>query len=159
MSQSEDTPSRAIDRTHWDPGPWDQEPDRVSWETEAGYAGLILRNQLGALCGYVGLPRANKFHGARMSDLEDKLDVHGGITWAASAEDNPILGSPELWWVGFDCCHYRDYYPGEAFVRKTFPGVRAFQTHLHNHEGYKDLVYVRGEVESLARQLKELDAK
>ena len=38
------------------------------------------------------------------------FDVHGGITFAASNEDNyPIATDKKLWFFGFDCIHYDDF--------------------------------------------------
>lgn len=115
-------------------GPWDEEPDKAQWVDEAtGLDCLIVRNQVGALCGYVGLPPGHPLHGAsalysgrrRESALND-LDVHGGITFANSCqgdEDDPSRGIchvPEpgrprdVWWLGFDCAHAFDLTPADA---------------------------------------------
>lgn len=51
------------DKDAWPPGPWHNEPDKVQWMTEAGLPGLIVRGPLGALCGYVGVPREHPWHG------------------------------------------------------------------------------------------------
>ena len=41
----------------WGNGPWQDEPDKKQWlDKETGLPCLIVRNQLGALCGYVGVP-------------------------------------------------------------------------------------------------------
>ena len=38
------------------------------------------------------------------------FDVHGGITFAASNEDNyPVMTNEKLWFFGFDCNHYNDF--------------------------------------------------
>lgn len=43
-------------RVKWGPGPWDGEPDKMQWTDPAtGLDCLIVRNTLGALCGYVGV--------------------------------------------------------------------------------------------------------
>lgn len=57
-----------IDRTGWPKGPWDDEPDKVNWVTKAWYAGMIVRNHGGALCGYVGVPSKHP-HYARTTTI------------------------------------------------------------------------------------------
>lgn len=52
----------------------------------------------------------------------------------------------KVWWVGFDCAHLYDLSPGYSSV------MRRFQT----NDIYKDVVYVKNEIESLANQLKKM---
>lgn len=39
---------------------WDQEPDRKHW-VQQGLDCLIVRNLMGALCGYVGVPPSHPY--------------------------------------------------------------------------------------------------
>lgn len=143
-----------IDRTGWDPGPWDGEPDRVDFR-HAGFACLLLRNHHGAWCGYVGVPPGHPDHG-QPYDLLD-VDCHGGLTYSDKCDDQHIChvsapGEPEpLWWFGFDCGHFRDLMPGMVFTLRRI-GI----THdVHDmEETYRDLAYARAEVEQLAEQFK-----
>lgn len=50
-----------IDRSGWEPGPWDGEPDRVEWRS--GEFGLEVRRkvQSGTLSGYLTMPRSHKW--------------------------------------------------------------------------------------------------
>jgi hypothetical protein len=53
-----------------------------------------------------------------------------------------LSGKPSfLWWIGFDCSHARDLLPVE--MDRT------------SAETYRDLAFVRAEVQALARQLGE----
>lgn len=58
---------RTKDKTSWGPGPWTSEPDKVQF-TVGGMAALVVRNQFGALCGYVGVPREHPWFGLNYSD-------------------------------------------------------------------------------------------
>jgi hypothetical protein len=49
----------------------------------------------------------------------------------------------EYWWFGFDCAHANDLQPGSVAGR-TF-----------DWQQYRDIAYVKDEVESLASQLKK----
>lgn len=63
----------------------------------------------------------------------------------------PEPGKGEVWWYGFDCGHYNDLSPATRDYGDG-PARRLTQ------EGeYRDVPYVRGEILSLARQLKELE--
>lgn len=75
-----------------------------------------------------------------------QAEVHGGVTWSSFTEKHQTAGVEERglrgWWlVGFDCSHAGDDRPGDsAHYRDQVGGV------------YRDLAYVRAEVESLAEQ-------
>jgi hypothetical protein len=138
-----------IDRTGWGSGPWDDEPDRLEWKAH-GFTCLILRTQRGNLCGYVGVPPTHPRHGKTYD--ETWYDVHGGLTYSEACSPPichvPAPGEPDdLWWFGFDCAHCDDFIP--AFG-KWAPG-------LADVSGYRDIAYVREQVELLARQLADTE--
>ena len=143
-----------IDRTGWDDGPWTNEPDREQWKTKSGLPGLIVRNSLGALCGYVAV---TKDHPAFRKNYDDvDVSVHGGLTYANACNGAichvPEPGEPDdVWWLGFDCCHLGDMHPAETKFEKL-PGWPKRPASL-TRGSYRDMIYVRAEVESLADQL------
>lgn len=54
------------DKSSWPRGEWDDEPDKTQWTDETtGLACLIVRNPMGALCGYVGVPTTHVLHGIK----------------------------------------------------------------------------------------------
>jgi hypothetical protein len=141
------------DRKPDTPGPWQDEPDKVQWIDEAsGLDCLIVRNHVGALCGYVGVPPGHTWHGQDYDDVP--ADVHGGLTYANRCQEDqehgichiPEPGRPDdVWWLGFDCAHFGDLAPGvDANVRKLGLSERGGI--------YRDLAYVRAQVAYLARQ-------
>lgn len=68
-------------RDGWPSGPWDDEPDKVEYVDEAtGLPALIVRNGVGALCGYVGVPPGHPAHGQHYDRVD--ANVHGGLTFA-----------------------------------------------------------------------------
>jgi hypothetical protein len=157
-----------LDRTEWGPGPWDGEPDKISWTDEAtGLPCVMVRNKMGSWCGYVAVEPGHSAHGKDYVDVD--VDVHGGLTFCDSCnETGPIEHSvchvPEpgksgdVWWLGFDCGHAWDVQPGlDATLRsfglvpphEKFPGVGPGTT-------YRDVKYVRRECEQLAAQLIKL---
>ena len=158
------------DRKGWPNGPWDNEPDRAQWVTEAGYAGLIVRAHHGALCGYVGVPNGHPAYGAKAWGVAvdggganvpemDDLNVHGGLTYGSKCRGAichvPEPGMPDdVFWHGFDCAHSGDACPGlMATVSLLSLGFGR-----RDHGTYRDMAYVRGEVESLARQFEAMVA-
>jgi hypothetical protein len=138
-------------------GPWDDEPDKAQWvDGTTDLDCLIVRNHMGALCGYVGLPPDHPLHGKGYDDVPD-VDVHGGLTFADScqegAEDGPgVCHVPEpgrpakVWWLGFDCAHGFDIIPK---MREFYAGA----SFSYDHAAYKTFAHVQAEVTSLARQL------
>lgn len=144
---------QVVDKTSWSRGEWDREPDKCQFLTEAGLPGLIVRVPSGALCGYVGLAEGHKLHGMSYDDVD--VSVHGGLTFSNSCQADadettgichkPSEGEPEhVWWFGFDCAHSGDKLPG-------------YQSKFFSANGrYRNWAYVKNEVESLAKQLKDL---
>ena len=149
-------------------GPWRDEPDKAQWVDEAtGLDCLIVRNRQGALCGYVGLPPGHSLHGKSYNDAYDAvdgLDVHGGLTYSdrcqEGAEDGPGVchvphpGRPaEVWWLGFDCAHYRDYVPGMVEVDQRLQREHGIPWDPSEAGTYRTFGYVRSECAALAAQV------
>lgn len=146
-----------VDRSRWPSGPWDDEPDKVSWTDEAtGLPCLAVRHPLdGHWCGYVAVEPGHPFHGKGKG--APPVSVHGCLTYAASCrEDDPVEravchipepGKPaDVWWFGFDCGHSHDLKPVMLTWGRDFAGGLP----------YRPLDYVQCECELLAAQLKEL---
>lgn len=72
--------------------------------------------------------------------------MHGGITYSGELEDMAVYLPDHYrktkwpWFFGFDCAHYTDYLP-------EMPGLGG---------EYRDIAYVRKEVEKLALQLADM---
>lgn len=140
-----------VDKSGWGDGPWQSEPDRVDF-VHAGLACMaIRRGELGYWCGYVGVPREHPAYGKPYDDVE--VDFHAGLTYARACEDLichvPQPGMPDdVWWLGGDFAHVGDIAPGmRAMERSLGMGF------LRDWEVYRDLPYVRHEIEKLAEQL------
>lgn len=142
---SQESNEYIADRSEWDAGPWDNEPDdKVVWiDPKTNLDCMIVRNGAGAWCGYVGLPPGHPHHGKSYDDLlwED-YGVHGGLTFSNSCGGRichvPEPGRPHnVWWLGFDCNHSCDLAP-----------------HNYGWGGgqYRSQKYVTNEVTKLAAQ-------
>ena len=169
-----------IDRTGWEPGPWDNEPDRIEWRSPDGVACLMVRNRFGNWCGYAAVPPGHPWYEKDHDEVE--AHAHGGLTYASfcQTDGGPIChiaqpGEPErVWWLGFDCGHAFDYSPGlranttraaralgprltlESFRDEPYNHVKALTANpLEMRDIYRDATYVREEVEGLARQIVE----
>lgn len=135
-----------VDRAGWPPGPWDEEPDRVEWR-HRDVPCLIVRNYSGALCGYAAVTPEHPDHGKDYSDIDEHIDVHGGLTYSGACRGAichvPQLGEPDLvWWFGFDCAHVWDIRPACGFDGAVVRDA-----------SYRGVEYVRVQVERLAEQL------
>lgn len=144
--------SNIVDRTGWPKGPWDNEPDRITWLIEEpdgwSFSCLLLRQETGHLCGYISIPWGHPLNpDAGLPCFDLGLDVHGGITYSERrAPDDPIEaeGTDRWHWFGFDCNHLNDYAPGELISRDRY-------------KVYRDVDYVQNEVLKLATQLTKPD--
>lgn len=149
---------RFYNREEWPTGEWDGEADMVRWcDPATGYPCAVQRNRFGALCGYVAVPLDHPLAGAGYD--RRGIDVHGGLTYAGG---DPLELTKNLCWFGFDCGHFMDVMPAmvalfeesKAHVAETHPGLAEMLDPWPME--YRNMAYVRGEVTSLARQLKEM---
>jgi len=110
----------------------------------AGLRCVLLRGPALQWNGYVGIPVGHPLHGIAydqekgwLKPVRD-LEVHGGITYA----DDHVPGfQPDgLWYFGFDCSHYRDFYPINLF---SYP----------KNAVYRSLAFAENELRKLASQL------
>lgn len=147
-------------KTHLPKGPWQHEPDRISWEY-LGFPCLINRNpHTGHLCGYVGVPKGHPLHGKSYDDVPyEQVSVHGGLTYTEGCQGDPekdichvAEDGDHVWWLGFDCAHNGDIVPAMKMLYEP-GGPLAHRSRDDHGEVYRDEDYVRAEVESLAKQL------
>lgn len=93
--------------------------------------------------------------------IQSMIDVHGGINWASPTIGSTKRAHRDLWWFAFDTGHSGDLSPMmEATLRELWlaqdTSGRQWAQHqrvMGEYQTYKDLAYVRHEVESLAAQL------
>lgn len=149
-----------IDKSSWADGPWKNEPDRLFWiDSETNLPCIVWRNpKCGILCGYVGIMKDHPFYEKECTydenGIDSKLQCHGGVTYTSEGEhllecfdDHTKFSNKynKAWWIGFDCGHFMDKEPKE------------FSPILTIDQEYHDIAYVTKEVESLARQLKNME--
>lgn len=145
---------RTMDKSAWLRGEWDTEPDKIQWtDITTGYPCLIVRSDLGNLCGYVGVAEGHALFG--LTDEPD-LEVHGGITFVNFCQHGdesdsichiPEPGQPDrVLWFGFDCAHSGDL----SYITSKRQRWSTLGT-------YKNIPYVREWCEKLAEQLKNLE--
>ena len=57
-------------------------------------------------CGYIEVPRNHKYYFKSYYEIEDEINVHGGLTFSGYIED--YKGIKSAYYIGFDCGHYGD---------------------------------------------------
>jgi hypothetical protein len=123
-----------VDRTNWPAGPWDDEPDELTWRDETtGLFCALRRAPYGNLCGYVIVGEGHPWHGLH-SDAIGAL-VHGGVTFSEDFGEG-------AWAVGFDCAHLGD----------VVPAMAAYGWARLGRDAYRDVAYVREQCHLLAVQ-------
>lgn len=141
-------------------GPWLTEPDEVWWVHQpTDLDCLARRNDMGAWCGYVGVPSD---HPAWMRDpfeVDTELEFSRSLNFANTlAVPHPIEGrNGDVYWLGFDCAHIFDVAPTSVAFMTSLLG-REPMLHSIFTPTYKTLNYVRGEVTALAEELGRLGA-
>jgi hypothetical protein len=109
----------------------------------------------GSWCGYVAVPPGHPWHGKSWhGDDFPEIEVHGGVTFSGACEGDvchkPEPGEPDdVWWQGFDCNHAYDVCPLVVAMarRHGFP-----EFGMDKYGTYRDVAFVRQEVQSLAEQ-------
>jgi hypothetical protein len=114
---------------------WLNEPNKQEF-TQSGLKCLIMRDKFLFLGGYVGLPVGHAFHGAHFGDIP--ATAHRGLTFSGQGDGE--RREKGYWWVGFYCDRPGDRVPGRPYPDR-------------GGETYRDLGYVRSELEKLAEQL------
>ena len=148
-----------VDRAGWPAGLWDGEPDQVQWCDEAtGLPCLAKRHpRSGHWCGYVGVSDGHPAFGKDYNDVD--VSVHGGLTFADHCRGEPgkgichlpEAGEPDhIWWLGFDCHHYRDYSPQDKVRERDRPEPLWM---VDPDASYRTLNYVKNQCADLAEQL------
>lgn len=144
----------------WASGPWDSEPDRVSWiDPLTNRPCLITRHpDFGFLCGYVAVDPQHHLWGMSWRDIYG-LYAHGGVNYSDKCAESdditavchaPKPGMPEdVWWFGFDCAHAFDLIPASAAILAKFD----HGTPEWMQDVYRNIIYVINEVQQLAKQL------
>jgi hypothetical protein len=134
-----------IQNDSWARGEWDSEPDKINWVDETTNLDcMIVRNTMGALCGYVGVPTNHPLF--RVIHDEVNADVHGGLTYSNECSGHichvPEAGRPDdVWWFGFDCAHHQDVIPALPFTMQF--------------GSYRNVAFVQNQVARLASQIAE----
>jgi hypothetical protein len=128
---------------------WTTEPNCKHWiDLTTGLDCLIVRNSVGTLCGYVGVPNTHPWYG--MEHDEVNADCHGGLTFSSKCnahichdEHTETIANADVWWLGFDCGHSGDLSPG------------SLQYGFHTSGVYRNIAYVEAECKKLALQIQE----
>jgi hypothetical protein len=147
------------EKYEWAPGPWDNEPNRIEFESH-GFPVIMRRHpRMGNWCGYVAVPPGHPCHGLRHNNLPD-LSAHGGVNYAEPCTGDichvPKEGEPaDVWWLGFDCGHCFDMTPWMEAQKKKMD-FASDDPDAPWCDVYRDADYVRSECENLAAQLEQL---
>lgn len=141
-----------IDKTGWADGPWMRESDRIELSVNCQYPCLILRSNIGHLCGYVAVDKSHPSFGRAYSDVA--VTCHGGLTFGENGKTLPakwfhskVTKTEDVHWFGFDCGHICDYSPGlNGFMGDT------------DVNSYRTLYDVACELSELAEQFAEMES-
>lgn len=145
-------------------GEWNNEPDEFEFVDDAtGYHCLCLRNDLGAWCGYVGVPSEHQWHGIDYDDFAYSPLWRFALHWIKWIKERVFsgyfstygrsvaskidvhggitwsgdvwrLGRKGSWYFGFDCAHFMDLVPWMDAWRQS-PDYPKELTRINNFLG------------------------
>ncbi len=142
-------------------GSWQTEtPERKQWTHEAtGYPCLMVRNAVGAWCGYVGVWSDHPVRGMGYDELNERypnLPSHGELTYAGGRNfDRPQNDERPIWWVGFDCSHAFDLCP--AYPELSVGSVSEYRTEEYVTDLVDALAVALGEIPAEKKESLNLD--
>jgi len=96
---------------------------------------------MGIPCGYVGLPKGHPDYGKHYDDIDDSIEVHGGLTFSGYWEEL----QDQLWYLGFDCGHAQDL--------EIHPLASLSNRYIPRYISNKPAEYVEEQTKRLAEQL------
>ena len=87
---------------------------QLKQETRFEYKGfpcVVFFMPMGYRCGYVGLPKGNKYYSKEYDKIP--VDCHCGLTYS----NHGLFGQEDrdTWWIGFDCGHFVDGLDSKSF--------------------------------------------
>lgn len=101
-----------IDKSWWERGEWDNEPDFEEFEYNNIRCFLTRNSLTGSWCGYAVLPVGHPWFGKKYDDID--IEVHGGLTFSQEGTFEGDVNS--TWIIGFDCAHLSDISPAANFT-------------------------------------------
>ncbi len=117
-----------------DPVPeWELEPNEALFTSHGYWCEIKRHSELGHLCGYVYMGA----HHPLANEGEPDLAVHGGITYNDGKK------------MGFDCGHAGDLSPFLTRFERLYRHA--------NPEVYRNMAFVKHQLNNLAAQLREAD--
>ena len=89
------------------------QPKQESRFEYKGFPCVVLFMPMGFRCGYVGLPKENRYYKKKYDDIP--VDCHCGLTYSK----NHLFGQgdKDTWWIGFDCGHFCDGADKQTFEK------------------------------------------
>jgi hypothetical protein len=140
----------------WGKGPWDSEPDKITWQDPAtgAYCYMSRHMDFGFWCGYVAVLPGHKYYRVDYNTLMNAFDWDAPVSELTFSgekgfEENsvPIDILHTLHWFGFDCGH----------AGELAPGIRIAEVLKYDPpEIYRDQRYVENECIKLAKWLESI---
>jgi hypothetical protein len=173
----------AVDKTKWERGPWDDEPDLENLTTAEGFDALIFRPEWsGNLCGYVGVPASHPWHGKEYGDTVrptekqasapvdmDRVSVLSLLAMAASDTDPDTKARIDciirvhggLTYSGAGRARFGEkpdfwYFGFDCAHSGDLSPAYASRYGFGFDDQYRDIDYVRSEIATLSKQLAEV---
>jgi len=126
-----------------------------------GFPCVVLFMPMGYRCGYVGLPKGNKYFGKDYGKIP--IDCHCGLTYA----NNDLYGQDDTntWWIGFDCGHscdgydiekIKEYYADDERVQKQLLTMLNYMKTVNRESSFKSIKYVEENCMHIVEQLLEV---
>ena len=143
-------------KQNFPPGEWMREPDLCSWENVLPC--LAIRDMaMGIWKGFVAVEEGHLFYGKSIEDilkLPEGLDafttVYGGLSGSGKLPAKYKEFAKNHWWIGIETANGGDLMP--LLKLDSDPNM----TKLTSNQTYKDLRFIRREINKLAKYVSKL---
>ena len=126
--------------------------------TYKGYPCMVLFMPMAFRCGYVGLPKESRFYQKECDSIP--VECHCGLTYASSN----LYGQEDkdIWWIGFDCCHYCDgfdsekaneYFKDSKEAQRYLLRFKCYHSYINKDRGFRTLDYVKENCRRIVEQI------
>lgn len=88
-----------------------------------GFVCVVLFQHMGHRCGYVAIPKGNKYYNVYYTEIP--VSCHGGLTY--SSGELALNDDSDVWWIGFDCNHWKDGRDYPALYKYYFDDKEAMK--------------------------------
>ena len=150
-----------VNKDEWKQGPWLTEADALYWiHPTFFYPCMAKRSYVGTWSGFVALDSHHPLYFVdSYNEAYKYIEIHNGVTFCDFLPQDALTFAPaQRWWfVGFSCNGPYDFVPFSEGRRPS--KAKQLKGKTSDAPIYRNEEYIIAEVENMANQLANFDAR